>query len=676
MRTLTDRDVAEMALRKSRVPGKKKKDLDGFEYQEIKTFSSTPASLACLQMASLCHEGLMQFREQADRCGRYFKGEQWRDYVTVHDKYGFDQTMTEEEYIEKQGRPALKYNLIKPVVRNLVGQVRSNRYKSVVYSTKAGGQAAADQMSNALDDVKEVNDASERDAREALKFFITGSGIFYTGYSYDVRMKRSIPHFEGVDYHRYFQNLDATDVTGKDVNFCGDFIDVSVRELISLYAHNSRKMQNELLQIYGTHSQSQAASSYFYNAFTERDPNTDSLLGNTGNGTCRVIRVCRLEGRWMLYVHDWSDGTLETRKNTEENREFLKREKARRIAMAEQMGADYEETERLHLDWEEKYVQVWEYYHLSPWGHVLWQAECPYEHNDHPYVTIFYPMYQGQVYGLVYDLIDQQRMINRMVIMQDFIMGAAAKGVLLVPEDCIPDDMDLEDIAEEWAKYNGVIKIKVKPGATMPQQIVSRQINTGSYEMINLMMKFMTDVSGVQDAMYGKPPTAGTPASLYARQQSNSQLNTLDYMESLMWFFKQRDYKMIQIIQQFKRDPEYINAPGDHSEESRHYNPDEIRKYKFNNRIEQGIDTTVLRQYYQHILLNMLAQGQITGAQYAKTGVAMGSELEKQFAAMAESISNGQGITPEQIAGLQASIPQGTPEQQAAAQQILNGQAA
>ena len=48
------------------------------------------------------------------------------------------------------------------------------------------------------------------------------------------------------------------------------------------------------------------------------------------------------------------------------------------------------------------------------------------------------------------------------VINLDFAMSASQQGVLLVDEDSIPDDLDLEDIVEEWTKYRGVIKLKMK----------------------------------------------------------------------------------------------------------------------------------------------------------------------------------------------------------------------
>ena len=46
-----------------------------------------------------------------------------------------------------------------------------------------------------------------------------------------------------------------------------------------------------------------------------------------------------------------------------------------------------------------------------------------------------------------------------------------ADGVLMIPEDAIPNDMDINEIAEQWSKYNGVIRIKPTPHSPPPKFI-------------------------------------------------------------------------------------------------------------------------------------------------------------------------------------------------------------
>lgn len=46
------------------------------------------------------------------------------------------------------------------------------------------------------------------------------------------------------------------------------------------------------------------------------------------------------------------------------------------------------------------------------------------------------------VHSLVEDVIDQQRHVNRMITIMDRMMATAAKGVLLFPSKCKPDELD------------------------------------------------------------------------------------------------------------------------------------------------------------------------------------------------------------------------------------------
>jgi len=660
MKRVTETDIVALRARASRKPKPKSKvGIDGTVQLTGSGFECTKDSLDILTYAGQCNDSMYSYRKQADRSADYYKGNQWGDPVEIKDCFGCTKVITEEDYIKSQGRPALKHNLIRPIVRNVVGQFRSAPYKSIVYSSDEGGQGAADQMSVKLNDVLRYNDSVERDAREYESYLVTGAAIYDTGYAYDDRLGQPMPYFNSVDYHRYFQNPDASDVSGKDINFCGDFIDIPLDEVKSMYAHN-RAQEKAIEDIY--HHESYILP-VMYDSFVQANPAAKSFLGTANDGNCRVVRVCRMEGFWDLTVHDYADASFETYSSREfpDKEEEIEKEIARRKKMAAEMGVDYDDPAfRLLLVYEKKYVRRWVYYHLSPWGHILWQAESPYQHNSHSYVVKFYPLFQGQAYGMVYDLIDQQRMVNRMLINLDFAMSASQQGVLIVDEGSIPDDMDLEDIAEEWVKYRGVIKLKLKDGAQIPVQLAGHQVNIGQFEMVNLMMKLMMDISGVQGAMQGKSAPAGTPAALYMEQVNNSQVNVLDYAESFAWFLEQRDYKTIQIIQQFM-DDSYSPAPEGSNEEAKHYHASEVRKYKMKNQIRRGMDAAVVRLFHQQLIANLLMNGAATIQQYAQMGIPFGEGLLEKLGQAQTQVQNGQGVSQQQLADIQASLPEVDP---------------
>ena len=150
MRTITESDIKARRARASKKP-KTKTGVDGMVQMTGSDFKITKESMDIITYAGQCKDAFHAFCLQADRSAKYYKGEQWHETVEVRDRFGRKSTMTEEEWIKSQGRPALKQNLIRPIVRNVLGQFRSAPYKSIVYSSDEGGQAAASPPSGCPD---------------------------------------------------------------------------------------------------------------------------------------------------------------------------------------------------------------------------------------------------------------------------------------------------------------------------------------------------------------------------------------------------------------------------------------------------------------------------------------------------------------------------------------------
>ena len=673
MRTLTTTDVSTISKKRKR-PIKAKKDIVGFDVMGgAESFPVTKESLEILENVLSAWSAGSAFRRQTERSSRYYKGDQWKDKVVLRHRDGTQEVLTEEEYIERQGRPALKQNLIRPLIVNVIGQMRQNAYKSTIFSRTADGQKAADMMGSALDGVHRMNNKSERDARVFETFLVSGGAIYNTGYKFDCERKIPFPYYREIDTSRYFQTVSASDVCGEDVDFCGDFFDTSKLDVKAMYA-KTRKQEEELDKIYSISSSRDVANNIQF--VTSNSENVSPLIP-TNDGMCRVIRVCRKEGHWDLAVHDYNDASWETYNlKTHPNiKKEIDAEIANRKRMAAELGIDYEDgTNRLLIEYEERFVTSWVYYHLSPYGHILWTQDSPYDHNSHSYVTKFYPLFKGQAYGMVYDLIDQQKSINRNFIMHDFITGAAAKGVLLVPEEAIPDDMTLEDIADEWSMYNGVIKYRAKDGVKQPEQIVARNFNVGQFDMINMQMKLMHDISGVHDAAQGKSLGTGTPSSLYQQAVHNSHVNILDYMESFASFLADRDYKIVQIIKQFYTDSMPLPKSGK-SREVVNYDPELVRNYDYFNEITKSSDTPVARMYLDTMLFQLLQQRLITLEMYLEESSAPFSDsLLQKVKSAQQQMAQGQMPSPQQLAEMSQGVPQSSPDSLAQLQQMLYGQ--
>ena len=193
----------------------------------------------------------------------------------------------------------------------------------------------------------------------------------------------------------------------------------------------------------------------------------------------------------------------------------------------------------------------WHYYFLTPFGHVLAQGVTPYAHGSHPYVFKAYPFIDGEIHSFVADVIDQQRYTNRLITLYDWVMRSSAKGVLLVPEECIPDGSCIEDIAFEWARFNGVIAVKTRNGTELPRQMAANAVNVGINELLQTQLALMEDISGVAASLQGKASRADTSGSLYRQQTDNARLSQLDLLQSFEAFLTDGAYLDMKNIQQF-----------------------------------------------------------------------------------------------------------------------------
>lgn len=110
------------------------------------------------------------FRKDRERNKKYCYGDQWQDMVT--DENGC--TMTEEEYIKQQGSVPLKNNLIRRLVRNVLGVYRSQAKEPICTARDRDEQRAGETMSSVLQYNWQMNRMQEINARTMEDFLIGG----------------------------------------------------------------------------------------------------------------------------------------------------------------------------------------------------------------------------------------------------------------------------------------------------------------------------------------------------------------------------------------------------------------------------------------------------------------------------------------------------------------------
>lgn len=553
-----------------------------------------------LLQAQKAWEEIDPFRHKRKRNRNYTYGKQWNDLIKLPD----GRVMSEEEYIRQQGKVPLKNNLIRQMVKSVLGQFRNNQTQPVCVARDREEQNLGELMSAAVQYAYQHNRLQELDSRTMEEFLI--SGICFQKIGYGFRRGKSDVWVDEVNPNRIFFNV-MEDSRHWDCTLIGELHDMPIAEVISRFSFGSRERAVQLRHIY-TEADNDTVRHNFENLTTRAIDRLDFYMPSSPE-LCRVIEVWKLESQEVLNCHDFRSGEYYNLPVSEA--EAVEKENKARRQAARQAGIPDEAVALIETEW--GVTQTWRYRFFSPLGDLLDEGDTPYWHGEHPYVFKLYPLIDGEVHAFVEDVIDQQRYINRLITMIDFIMGSSAKGVLLFPEDQIPDGMTIDDIADEWTKYNGIILFRPRPGSPMPQQIAVNATQVGAYEMLSLQMRLFEDISGVHGAMQGKAAPAGTPSSLYSQQIQYSSTNLLDLFESFKTFREDRDIKIMKTIQQFYTDSRYRTIAGNScGKDASTYTPEEVRNTEFDLSIAETLSTPALRMASNEFLMELFRGGKIS----------------------------------------------------------------
>lgn len=410
------------------------------------------------------------------RLMRFAYGDQWADTAT--DENG--RTVAEREVLMREGMRPLTNNLIRRLLKTVVGRYRDMAESGGWYT------AAADRA-----------DHDELDCRLLEEFLISGQSIQRV--ADDNPMYGYRPTVENVSPAMFFVN-DFRDPRGLDVEVAGMLHDMSPAEVVMRFGGTTSERRRSLESLMSR----------------DMSPATVTADGpsffHPAEGRVRVVEM-------------WS-------------REFVAAPTAdtpgRRVEAA--LAALGQPRRRLSPG-----RLVWRCRWMTPDGVVLDSYLSPWAHGGHPFVFKFYPLVDGEVHPFVEDLVGQQQHINRLIVLIDRVMASSAKGVLLYPLNQLPPGLSLSDVAASWASPTGFIPITGTPGP-LPQQISVSGGETQAHRLLEIELKLFQDVSGVSDVLAGTArPTANTGAELYRQQVTNATIALSDTLKTFRAAIAARD---------------------------------------------------------------------------------------------------------------------------------------
>ena len=590
-------------------------------------------------------------RKEHSRNLRYKNGDQWSDTVPAPDHP--HRTIREDALISRSGKVPLKHNYIQQYIRNIHGQLLSSPTQTVVYARSRDDQPLGEMLTNALQACHQLNRIRKIDINVVEELCLTGIACAKVRYGYWSTKNRTDGKIDLVNINRLFFNADIEDPRLTDIRRIGELHDYTFDDLVRNFA-TCREDVQALREIYGIcHDHTKLENLYENHA--SRLQNLNFLYTND-LGKYRVIEVWERLGRWVLYIHDYADGTEEI--YTELTMQEVEAINASRIEQGMAAGIAPDTVKLIYA--REQYEYYWRVKYLTPNGYCIKETESPYAHEEHPYVLAAMPVIDGRFKAVLSDVIDIQRYINRLLTLLDFIIGASAKGLLMVPQECIPDDMDIRDFAREYVKTNGVILIKKGAYDKLPKQISMNGTNIGAWEMFAQEMNIMQQISGLNGAVQGQVPRANTPSSLYAQQAQNSMMNFVVLFENYNMFCEERDEKLLKVLMQYYTTRRYIGTNGKTAGEmAKFYEPEMAQKIEdFNLTAAKSNDTPVFRQMTDDLLMKLLESGRIPLEIFLNNCSLPGADkLLAEVKSFNEQAAAGQ-IDPEALTQLQQAAQQ------------------
>lgn len=464
-----------------------------------------------LEAAHDAWQRMAPLRQRRARYCRFTYGDQWSD-ISANT---LNRRMTEWEEAVNAGCKPLTNNLIRRLIKTIVGRFRQERTENNLSATPT---VAPD-----------INNLDELDARTLEEFLISGMAIHRV--CRERRMGGDGAWVDNISPDRFFVNA-FTDPRGGDIEMAGCLLDMSLAEVIMRFAGGSAKRAGQLRKLY-------AATGDAPGLFGNSSAVGPQSFFQARDGRCRVIEVWTLESRERLRCHDQLDATFGYLPASDAGR-------LRRLNSARRRR----KLPLIESRWE--IATIWHCRHLAPDGFLLDSYDSPLADGSLPYAIKMYPLTDGDVHPLVEDVIDQQKYVNRLITLMDHIMGVSAKGTLLVPLECLPKGKDpkvspdiaqqrqLEQVGRLWGAPGAVIPYHSYDGSE-PHQVSSPAADIGAMDMLRTQIQLFEDISGVNSALMGKNVSAAVGAQRYESEMRNSAISILDLMHTFADFTSRRD---------------------------------------------------------------------------------------------------------------------------------------
>lgn len=463
--------------------------------------------------------GHKDYREFAQRCDRFYIGDQWSE--------------DDKATLKDTRRPALTINMVLPIVNAVLGEFTAKRADITFRPSRNGDNQVALALAKVY---KHILNANEMDRVEREVF---EDGVIMERGFFDVRMDFS----DNLQGEVRIEPLDPLDVIPDPDAKAYDprkwkevFITrwMSVDEIEELYGEDKAEQVENLAynstSTFGEDSVEWGKEGTFGGA-TRADGSFDGNDRERRN--IKRIRVIERQHRKVCRVDYFVDPATGDMREIPSNWDGMRVE-----AFALENGLDRLPRNETRVRWT-----------ITADSVVLHDDWSPYQHFT---VVPFFPYFRrGRPFGLVRNLVDPQEQFNKISSQALHIVNSTANSGWVVEEGALVN-MTADELASNGAKTGLVLE--VAHGRSPPAKIQPNQIPTGIRDLSNMAMQSLRQISGVSEYMLGEASPEISGVALQGHiSRGMSQLNVVfdhfDYTRTILARL------VLDLIQQYYTEP-------------------------------------------------------------------------------------------------------------------------
>lgn len=471
--------------------------------------------------------GHTDFIEKADRCKRFFRGDQWEELVV--------------QALKAQGRPALVINKILSTVKALMGQQINNRAEMTALPLSAGADETALALTKLFKHISRIEQLDWKSGEVFQSGLITSRGFFDMRLEFDNSMQGDIV-LSRLNAKNVIIDSDATDYDPDE------WADVMTTKWLDL---------NEVEKLYGKdrrqYLEAAGATDFSYGVdsvtdrrdrFSERqDDRPHSPTHGDSSRQSRFVRV--LERQWFelaVQEHfvDLRTGALDVIPPSW-GRDYI----AEHLAQNPGTGVVKRKSKRVK------------------WRHVIDNMTVHDEWSPFRHFTVvpYFPVFDdGYTLGLVEHLVGSQELLNKTSSQELHVVNTTANSGYIVKTGTLIN-MTVDELEQRGAETGLVLEV-AEDAQTAIQKIQPNQYPTGLDRLSYKAEEHIKSISGVTDNMRGDDrEDVAAKAIQFKRQSGIVQFATeFDNMARTMYILGRN---MLDIVKEFYTEERLITVVTD-----------------------------------------------------------------------------------------------------------------